>query len=827
VTEKTPPEDPPEPRTNRASSRVPKEDVRKEPADPLVSRRTRVLRTAWRWTKRVAIVLGAALVIGVLAVVSIVRHFEDELPSIADLKGNYHPPQVTRVLARDGTLLAELFTERRTVVPIASLPAHVKLAVLAAEDAGFYEHEGLNYFGILRAFAVNVRSGRTRQGGSTITQQVVKNLLLDPERTYKRKIREALLARKLEQELSKDEILELYLNHIYFGHGRYGIEEAARDNFGKSAKDLSIAEAGLLAGLPAGPELFSPRKDVKRALGRRTFVLAQMHEKGFLNDAQYDAAKDEPVRLASVTEVDSELAPEAVEIAKKMLHEIAPDRATRGGFTITTTIDPRLQMAARKALRDNLAAYDKRHGLAAALKVVAATVDKKGRAVPPKEVPYEGTPNFERHKVFIGVVSATDDAEKTVDVRVGTVTGSVKLADFERYNPQKLAPSVFAPVGAHMRVSLLAPVPEGAANGGTVIAKVPLRVESGPEGALVAIDARSRSIVALVGSYEAASGGLDRATQSRRQPGSTFKPIVYSYAIHSRRYTPSSLVDVTPAVFAGGYKPSNYEGWKDSDPLRLREALANSVNIVAVRVLEDVGPANVVEWGHALGIASIMKPDLSLALGSYEVEPLELCGAYATFAAGGIYEQPKLVTRIVGPDGKDLELKAPPPPHRVLDEAEAYLITNMLGSVIDHGTAVRAKELRRPLAGKTGTSNASKDTWFAGYSTEIAAVTWVGYDDGKPLGGQETGAVTALPGWIEFMRVAHDHKPPSEFSRPAGLVTVKIDVRSGKLPPEGDETVMDEVYLAGTEPTEIGQAPEPKPPVDAGSAEAVPLEPLP
>jgi penicillin-binding protein 1A len=308
-------------------------------------------------------------------------------------------------------------------------------------------------------------------------------------------------------------------------------------------------------------------------------------------------------------------------------------------------------------------------------------------------------------------------------------------------------------------------------------------------------------------------GGLDRATQSHRQPGSTFKPVIYSYALHARRYTPSTLVDVNPTEFGGGYKPSNYEGWTGHDPLRLREALANSVNVVAVRVLDDVGPANVVPWAQAMGVTSPLKPDLSMALGSYEVSPLELTGVYATFAAGGMYEAPRLVTRIVGPDGKDIELKTPPPPRRVLDESEAYVMTSMLTSVVDHGTGARARELKRPVAGKTGTSNASKDTWFAGYSTEIAAVAWVGYDDGRPLGSGETGASAALPVWLSFMKVAHDKKPASEFPRPPGIVTVKIDKQTGKLPYPDDPDTMDEVFLAGTEPTEVGS-----PYVDGGEA---------
>jgi penicillin-binding protein 1A len=766
----------------------------------------KVLADAWFWGRRVALVLGVLAVLGLVALIVVIHHLESDLPSVSELKGNYHPPQVTRVLARDGTLLAELYTQRRTVVPIAQLPAHVKLAVLAAEDAGFYEHEGLNYLGILRALVVNLRAGHTRQGGSTITQQVVRNVLLnDTKRTWGRKLREALLSRRLESELTKDEILEMYLNEIYLGRGRYGVDEAARDDFAKGARDLTIAEAALIMGRISSPENYSPRVNMKYALERRAYVLDQMHGKGFLPDAAWQAAKDEPVRLAPEVEAKSELAPEAIAMAKRVLKEVAHEDASRGGYTITTTIDPKIQEAARKALRDGLSAYDKRHGLQGAMKAPPEpSATKKGKAPPPspRDAPFDGTPSFESHKVYVGVVEQTDDAAGTIDARVGNVVGSLRIADCDRYNVQHLVPSQFAPAGARVRVSLLASVPpvvEGAA-----AAKVPLRLESGPEGAMVALDVRTRQVLALVGNYEAVTGGLDRATQSRRQPGSTFKPIVYSYAIHSRRYTPASLVDVTPATFAGGYHPANFEGWDKSDPLRLREALANSVNVVAVRVLDDVGPTNVVQWAESLGIKSTIKPDLSMALGSYEVEPIELVGAYATFAAGGEYQEPTLVTKIVGPDGKELALPPTPPPRRVLDEAESYVVTNLMESVIDHGTGQRAKELRRPVAGKTGTSNQSKDTWFAGYTTTIAAVTWVGYDDGKPLGRNEQGAVTALPAWVELMKAASASKPPSEFPRPPGVTMVQIDTKTGKLPYQGDVDVMDEVFLAGTEPTEVG-----------------------
>jgi penicillin-binding protein 1A len=498
-------------------------------------------------------------------------------------------------------------------------------------------------------------------------------------------------------------------------------------------------------------------------------------------------------------------------MAKAVLYRIEPEQARLGGFTVTTSIDPALQAAARKAVRDALLAYDKRHGLDGALRPPPRP-DKKGRVPGGRDalVAFEGTPSFEQHKVLVGVVLSADDAAGTFDVRVGSRMGTVRLGDFPRYNQAHVAAQEFAPVGAYVRVSLASPPSDDPS------AKLDLRLESGPEGALVALDARTRQIVALVGSFEGTPGGLDRATHARRQPGSSFKPIVYSYALHSRKFTAASLIDPSPEVFDGGYKPMNFEGWQGHDPLRLREAVANSVNVAAVRVLREVAPANVVAWAKALGIESPMKPDLSLALGSYELRPIELAGAYATFAAGGVYEEPRLVLRVVGPDGQDVPLPTPAPPRRIMDESEAFLMTSVLTSVIDHGTGARARALGRPLAGKTGTTNGPKDTWFAGYSPDLIAVTWVGYDDGRWLGSAEQGAVTALPAWTAFMKVATEGKPRVDFSRPPGVATATIDKRTGALPYPDDPDVMTEYFLPGTEPTDVAVPA----PLDGGAADA-------
>lgn len=771
------------------------------------------------WARRIGAALLALLVAGASAFFLVIRHYEADLPSIVGLKDR-NPPQVTRVVTRDGQLLGEVFVERRTLVAINDVPPQMKLAVLAAEDASFYEHKGLNYFGLLRALFVNLRGGRARQGGSTITQQVIKNAVLTPERTMDRKMREMILARQIEADLAKDEILELYLNYIYFGHGRYGVEEASHLYFGKSVRDVTLGEAALLAGIIKGPEIFSPRVSMTRALARQTFVLDQMVAKGFATPEQAEAAKKEPVTLAPPSEVLSELAPEVVDEVKRALRELVGPGADRGGYTVTTTIDPALEAAARAAVRRNADEYAKRR------KLIGPLVKAKK-----EPAPFEGTPSG--YRSFLGVVTGADDVKNTLEVRVGTITGSVDLSAAARYNPKDLPASKFAEIGKVVRVSFLTAIPsdkpsgevaaaEPAATAGDlpeakaaplapVAAPRPkLRLELGPEGALVAIDVRTREVLALVGSYAGTRSGLDRATFAHRQPGSTFKAFVYSYGLHARQLTAATIVETNPAALRG-YKPDNYDESEGRTPKRMRDALAQSVNVAAVWSLGKLGPSNVVAWTHALGIESKLGADLSLALGAYEVTPREMAGAYATFAAGGVYEAPILIKKIVGPNGVEVPLPPRPPSRRVMDEAEAYMITNLLTSVVQEGTAKRARALNRPIAGKTGTSNQAKDAWFVGYSTDISCAVWTGYDDPTPLGAGEAGASAALPAFVDFMREAHKKRPAADFSVPAGVTRVMIDPETGLRAYPEQTNAIEEVFLAGTEPTEVATP-------DAGAA---------
>lgn len=735
-----------------------------------------------QFLKRVAKYVGIAALalstLGGLTVALVVWHYEAKLPSVEQLKNGYQPAQVTRVFARDGTLLGSVFTERRTVVAFNDVPGHVKLAFLAAEDATFYEHEGLNYFGMLRALFANLRAGTTRQGASTITQQVVKNLLLTPERTYERKIKETILARRLEQELGKDDILSLYLNHVFLGHGRYGVEEASRYYFAKRARDLDLAEAALLAGIAPAPERFSPRGNSTRALARRSYVLDQMLEKGFVTKELHGQAKSEPLRLAPSVEEESELAPELVSYARKFLDRLVGERAKTGGYSLHTTIEPKLQAEARKAVREGLAAY-------AVRQKIEAPFTAKSRKL--WGAPWSGRPLPNR--IYVGTVSSVDDARGSIDVRIGERMGRVSLVHEERYNPKHLRPSEFCEIGALLRVSMPSVVdgPD----------PLPVRLELGPEAALVAIEPRTREVRALIGNYEALAGGLDRATQSRRQPGSSFKPFVFGYALASRRFTAASVLELPP-------DPKN----KEADPnalryLPLRIGIAKSDNAAAEALLEAVGGPNVIEWAHALGIESELKPTPSLALGAYEVTPLEIANAFASFASGGEYASARLISKVIGPDGKELALPEVPPPRRVISEEEAYLVTSLLRSVVESGTARRAASLGRPLAGKTGTTNRAKDAWFVGYSTELVASTWVGYDDALPLGYGESGGNTALPIWMGFMKAAHQGRPSTDFPRPRGVVTASIDPKTGLLAYSGQTDALEEEFLDGTVPTEI------------------------
>lgn len=752
--------------------------------------RTSSLRT---WIRRVVIVAVVAGLVGLGGVTGLFWYYGRGLPTVASLK-EYHPPQVTRVVDRNGRAIAELYTERRTVVPMSRIPRHLVLCVLAAEDADFYRHAGLDYPGILRAVARDAFSGHASQGASTITQQIVKNTLLSPERTLGRKVRELILARRVEQELGKDEILHLYLNHINFGHGRYGVQEAAQFYFGKNVEDLTLAESSLIAGIPQAPARLSPRTHPAAARRRQLFVLAQLEHKRAeywpdLSVEQIRAARDTTVHLAAPA-TESENAPEVTEIARAMLRElVGADAAARGGYTITTTIDLDTQIAARAALRDALGKLDRRQGALGPLHV------------PTKNSPRPSVASLAVGRTYDAMVTRTDDAAGTIDL---DISGHAAVADLTlsvRSNPNHLPASAFAPRGARVRASV-----QRLAESDVEGARAEAILELGAQGAVVVIDPRTRDVLALVGGYDA-TPGFDRATRALRQPGSAFKPIVYALGIRSRRFTPASVVLDAPVVF-DRWQPRNYEPWRYRGPVRLREGLAQSINSVAVRVIDELTPAEVAPFAERLGITTPLEQSLGLALGASEVRPIELVNAFATFAAGGQWAPTRIVSKIVGPDGRELALPPLAEPREVMTAAEAYVMTSMLTSVVETGTATAARRLARPAAGKTGTSNDARDAWFVGFTPDVVAGVWVGYDDHRPLGRRESGAKAALPVWIDTVRAAEQGRPIVDFPVPSGVVTVRIDPASGLLASEGQAGAIDEVFLDGTQPTETARRPD-------------------
>lgn len=760
-------------------------------------RRRRSRTGAMGWIGRIFL---AFVVLGLVAAggfAALLAYYGRDLPDVRQLR-HYQPAQVTRVLDRHGELLGEIFTERRTVVPLERIPRVLVLSVLAAEDADFYRHEGLDYLGLFRAIVRGLWNGGQFRGTSTITQQLVKNLLLGSERTLSRKIRELILARRVEQEFTKNEILALYLNHINFGHGRYGVQEASRFYFGHDVDTLTLAEASLLAGIPQSPTHLSPRTHPEAARRRQRFVLDQLESKREeywpdLSLEEIRAARQAHVELAPLPE-SRQSAPEVVELARRLLVEqVGEEAARRGGYTIHTTIDRGLQTAAREALRNGLRALDERSGARPPFRRPRLRRGERPPAI-------ERVASLRIGGIYDAVVTGHDDATGRILLEVAGHPAEAQIAEHARWNPNGLPPSRFAEVGARLRASIVALAEEGESGERS---RARARLELGPQGAVIVLDPRTRDVLVDVGGYEAESG-FDRARSALRQPGSTFKPFVYAVGIRSRRYTAASIVIDAPGVY-DQWMPQNFEPWSFRGQIRLRDALAHSVNQVAVRLIEDLTPAEVVSLARALGITSPLEPTLTLALGASEVRPIELANAYATFAAGGRWAPVRWVTRIVAPDGREVPLPPAEPEREVMSAAEAYVITSMLTSVVRSGTAQAAQRLGRPCAGKTGTSNEARDAWFAGFTPDFVAVVWVGYDDHRSLGRRESGARAALPIWIEVMRTASEGKPPTEFPVPSGVVMARIDPATGLLAYEGQRDAIEEVFLEGTVPTETAR----------------------
>jgi len=745
----------------------------------------------------------AGLAVAFATAAIIITMYARGLPSISKLS-DYKPTQVTVILDDKDRRIGEICGDkpacdtRRTFVPFDHIPKQVYQAFIAAEDERFWSHGGVDYMGIVRAALHDLRGGR-KQGASTITQQVVKNMILTPERTFKRKIQEMILARRLEQHLTKQEILTIYLNEIYLGHQRYGIQEAARFYFGKDVDQLDAGEAAMLAALPKGPERYSPLNNPTLAKQRQTYVLNREAALGMISQADAKKFIDAPIRVVKNPFPRLGSAPEWVEKAREELTATyGKDQLATLGAKVKTTLDSDLQAAAQKALVDGLRAYDDRHHLGKAIHTYKP--DRKKGWTPrleqlarqlPKHGPKAG-------HVYKALVLGARDRENEVDVDLGNWPAVLVLggpAD-DRFNPpdahgktrpasQRFKPGdLIQVVPSHQKPKL----------GGHAVELPPA-----PEGAVVVIETRTRKVRALVGGYALRAGDFDRATTAKRQPGSSFKPFVYAAAIDQGKATAASVVNDAPEVY-DLWKPQNYEK-EFEGPVRLRVALAKSINTVAIRVCADVTPQVVADYAHKLGIQSDLPQELSLSLGSGEVTPLEMTNAYTTFAAGGMYAPPRFVDSI---DGKE-----PPvtPPVQALRPEVAYVVTDMMRSVVEEGTGVRVKKLGIPVAGKTGTSNDLHDAWFIGMTPDYVVGVWVGFDQPRSLGGHEQGGVTAAPIYLETMQAMHP--VAKQFPRPPGVTEAVIDKATGLLasPDAPADSKMTEVFVTGTQPTEVAPLP--------------------
>lgn len=815
----------------------------------------------WKWTKRLLVTGLVLLVFALAAGTGIYLYYSQDLPSVQALR-NYQPPQVTKVTCSDGSICAEFYNERRTLVRIEDLPKHVRDAFLAAEDADFYKHEGLDFFGITRAAIKNLIPGSRKSGASTITQQVVKNLLLTPERSLTRKIREWILTPRVEEALTKDQILNLYINQIYFGQRRYGLEEAALYYFGKHAKDLTIGEAAVLGGTPQSPHRINPETNIVRAKSRQRYVLGQLAHHGFLPQDAVAAELDKPIVLAPrpPPPVGGYY---AEEIRRTLIERYGEKAVHEGGLRVEIAMVPKLQAAAETAVREGLEAVDRRQGYRGPQgtmeaprferlrELIAKRLEEAGRrqkdaeyvadlaplakaAPEPEKAAEEGAeeqrpelnpegeapPSAEELLArsvplrplkeglrLSGYVTAVDDKKGTARVDLVGRTAEVSFATVKWARQKgKGSPSSISDVfqvGELVRVRILKALPSPA-NVEATLDQIPV-----VQGGLVVINPANRHVVAMVGGYDFERSSFNRATQAKRQPGSSFKPFLYAAALGSGRYTPLSTVNDAPEAIRDPYtgkqwKPKNYDNRFDG-PMTLRQALTKSKNTVSVRLIEAITPATAIDFARRAGIQSPLPENLTLALGTGEVTMLEAVNAYATLQSNGRYARPLLVLRVKDAEGIILEEHAPAF-EETLPPAVAYLTTTLMRSVVEEGTAMAVRELNRPAAGKTGTTNESKDTWFSGYTMDYVASAWVGFDDNTPLGSTETGGRAALPMWLNFMREAHQGLPAREFEVPQGVVSVRIDPATGLLAGNSRPGRL-EPFLEGTQPT--AEAPPP------------------
>ena len=765
-----------------------------------------------------------------------------DLPDFHSLD-DYRPAVVSEVYDRKGRLIGEFFTQQRRLVPIDQIPRHVQLAFVAAEDGSFFEHEGVDYISILRAAFANLREGGKSQGASTITQQMVKSLLLTPEKTYKRKMREIILARQIEQQFDKDEILYLYLNQIYFGNAAWGIGQAARSYFGKEAPELSISEAAMLAGLPQRPSAYDPNRNPEAAEARRRYVLSRMLANGYIDEATLERERASPPELKPHPDLENiEVARYFTEEVRRLLYDrLGGDVVNHQGLRVETTLDVDLQRAALEAVQKGLRAHDRRRGYRGPT-----------RRVPKDEIEAElarlAESNAESLAVEAlalgdakaeGVVLAVDPEAQTARIGFAPgVEGLTHLDDVDwawKPNPNS-SPRTVKEIQSVFQVGDVAsfvrlPQDEQVADGEPGLPRLDLWQEPIVEGALLSIENDSGDVRAMIGGYDFSRSEFNRAVQAERQPGSAFKPFIYGAAL-TRGYTPVSTVIDRPVVYTDSvtgfvWAPRNY-GRKFHGPMPMRDALKKSINNATVHLFRDLGVRYVIDYARRLGIQAPLASDLSLALGSSSVTLLELTRAYAVYPRGGTRVVPRFILRVTDRDGnemlRDVPLGDVPPPVlqpllapgerraegypdselqptvQLISPADAYLMTDLLTAVVQEGTGRGLKRLGRPVAGKTGTTNEYSDAWFMGFSPELTTGVWVGHDDNTVLGYGESGGRTALPIWGDFMEVALAPYPRRDFEVPDQIEFQRIDRASGLLADAETRDSYFQPFLAGSGP---------------------------
>ncbi|MBT1076385.1 penicillin-binding protein 1A [Geobacter grbiciae] len=780
--------------------------------------------------KVVVITLVTLGVVALLAVFGYFTYLYASLPKV-DRLADYRPPIVSQVFGDDGSLVGEFYLERRIVVPVEKIPRKLIQAFVAAEDSNFYQHKGLDYLGIARAAVKNLLAMRKKEGASTITQQVAKSMLLTSEKSFARKFKEAILATRMEKMLSKDDILYIYLNQIYLGGGAYGVQVAAETYFGKNVEQLNLAEMAMLAGLPKAPNSYSPIKHLDRARERQAYVLERMVREGYVTQAEADHARATPIVVRSMKKVNSEQSAYFLEHIRIKLEETyGMDRLYKEGLKIYTTMNAEMQKGAFDAVVNGLKNVDKRQGFRGAVKYLGETeVDNFSKKVE------DGidTASLKQGSTYQGVVTAVDPAKGDATVRVGDRIGTISRKNMAWAGKVQLVNAwgkqdgkgKSLPLGSVVFVSVLTP---DVNKQGAIFS---LDQEPEAQAAVVALDPLTGAVKAMVGGYDFRRSQFNRAVQAKRNPGSAFKPIIYAAAL-DKGLTAATTFDDSPVEYEGGgdkaWKPKNYDNIYRGI-VTMREALTNSINVVSVKILEQIGVGAAIDYAKKLGITSPLAANLTLALGSSSVTPLELTSAYAVFASGGYRTTPYFITKVEDADGKVLEETAPPviptftnqstatltnadlPPATgavpgggavpAIAPETAYIITNLMESVVTSGTGQRARALGRPVAGKTGTTNDMKDAWFVGYVPQLVAGVWVGYDQERSLGAGGSGGQAAAPIWTEFMQRALAGIPVKNFIQPADITFATINVRTGRLAREGSPGATQECFVAGTEPT--------------------------